>query len=198
MSNWAFVDVETDGLIAGPNKLMEIAVIVTDENLNVLDEDGYHAVIKYDHRVAGRMRARAVPIVQEMHEKTGLWQAISEPGAKPLKQVDIQLTNYLEGFGDAGTMPVAGNSVRLDMNFIDEFLPEVSFQLDYHMRDISTLAGIAADWYGLPRFEKFSDHTAMKDVRECIREAKHYRHGIFYDGILYDRNREEEVSETNE
>lgn len=181
MSNIAFIDVETDGLDATVNSLLEIACLVTDENLNVLDNGGYHAVVRIGSPfTVTRMYEAASSVVQEMHTRTGLWEKLSGPDAKPRMTIDRELRAYLERFGTPGSMPVGGNSVRLDMNFIDEDLPAVSSFLDYHMRDVSTIAGLVSDWYpSLPRFEKHNDHTAMTDIRECIRELRYYRETAF-------------------
>jgi len=177
---YAAVDVETTGLKQGPDKLLEVAVFIVDaKTLDIVDALGYSAVVKYDHRVAGRMRAAADPFVRDMHDKTGLWQALSSPTATPLAQIEKELTQYLSVFAKPGEMPVMGNSVRLDMNFMDTFLPEVSGYLSYHMRDVSTVAGLAADWFDVPRYEKGSDHTARRDILECIEELKYYREALF-------------------
>lgn len=173
----AWIDVETDSLDAETGHLLEIACLVTDGDLNVLDEEGFHAVVKYTSNEAHAMRVAAKPVVREMHDKTGLWVRTWMPEAVPLDEVDLRLSHYLSDFGAMYEMPVAGNSVRLDMNFMDKHLPRVSNYLDYHMRDVSTLAGFANDWYGhgWDEFEKHNDHTAMTDIRESIREARYYR-----------------------
>lgn len=181
MSNIAWVDAETDGLDAHENHLLEIACLVTDENLNILDPEGFHAIVHYSWEEVERMRDAAFPVVQEMHDKTGLWGKLYLPEGRAVDQciIDATLVGYLKQFGEPGTMPVGGNSVRLDMNFMDRHLPATSEFLDYHMRDVSTIAGLASDWYDLPYFEKHSDHTAMVDIKESIRELKHYRETIF-------------------
>jgi oligoribonuclease len=180
MSNIAFIDVETDSLDAHNGHLLEIACLVTDENLNVLDKRGYHAGVYYIPSDVDDMRYAADPVVQEMHDKTGLWKKLSGTDATPLPLIDRDLRRYLAKFGEPGTMPVGGNSVRLDMNFIDKHLPQVSEYLHYQMRDVTTVAKLAQDWYpDLPEFEKISDHTAMVDIQESIRELQYYREVAF-------------------
>lgn len=176
----AWVDVETDGLDPNEKHLLEIAVLVTDSELNILHEEGFHAVVHYTASEVADMFVNATPYVQEMHSKTGLWEKLRDRTVTgTLKHIDLSLREYLRMFGDPRSMPVAGNSVRLDMNFMDKHLPLTSAHLDYHMRDVSTIAGLASDWYDLPYFEKKSDHTAAVDIRESIRELKHYREAIF-------------------
>jgi len=178
MPNIAFADVETGGLNAYRNDLLEIAVVVTDEDLNILDQGGFHAIVKYDADAVFRMQQEADNYVLEMHLKTGLWDKLSGPDATPLHQIDLSLREYLSLFGTPNTMPVAGNSVRLDMNFMDVHLPLSAAFLNYQMRDVTSIAGAVGKWLNLPRIEKKSDHTAMVDVRESIRELIYYRDAV--------------------
>ena len=176
----AFIDVETDSLDAHSGYLLEIACLVTDADLNILDDEGFHAVVKYRPIQALSLRLNAAPVVQEMHDKTGLWKKLLSPEAMPLDGIDRRLREYLRDFGDPGTMPVGGNSVRLDMNFMDRHLPKTAGHLHYQMRDVTTVAKLAQAWYpDLPEFEKHSDHTAMVDIRESIRELQYYRQAAF-------------------
>lgn len=178
--NIVWADVETDGLKTRGGHLLEVAVLVTDPELNILDEDGYEAVVKHTEGTVRLMREAANPFVREMHDKTGLWVECTRKTAKPLTEIDAQLFKYLHKFGRPRTMPLAGNSVRLDFNFIEEFLPKTYGHLDYHMIDVSSVAGLAHRWYpDLPRPEKKSDHTAMVDIRESIKELRYYREHVF-------------------
>lgn len=173
MSNITWIDVETTGLIAHRNHLLEIACLITDENLNILDEEGYHAVVGYGVQATLDLQGYCTSYVYNMHKKTGLWKKLNT--GKPLDQIDEELTGYLSGFGNSGEMSVGGNSVRLDMNFMDEHLPGAANYLDHHMRDVSSLSGFMNEWFGIPWLEKKSDHTAMTDIRESIHEAKYYK-----------------------
>jgi Oligoribonuclease (3''->5'' exoribonuclease) len=176
----AFIDVETDSLNAHDGHLLEIACLVTDTDLNVLEGEGFHAVVYYSPSDADDMRYAANPVVQEMHDVTGLWHKLSGPKALHLHNVDSRLRKYLSRFGRAHQMPVGGNSVRLDMNFMDRHLPKTANFLHYQMRDVTTVAKLAQAWYpDLAEFEKRSDHTAMVDIRESIRELQYYRQAVF-------------------
>lgn len=180
MTNIAFVDCETTGLDPhNGHYLLEIAVLVTDKDLNILDEVGYQSVVKYDPLAAIIAQGRANDYVTEMHAKTGLWDKLTGPGAKHLEQIDREIAAYLAKFGEPKTMPVGGNSVRLDQNFIEFYLPLTYAHLDYHVRDVSTVAALAEGWYGQDNFVKVNDHTAMTDIRESIRELRHYRDTVF-------------------
>jgi len=177
MKTITWIDVETTGLSAQRNSLLEIACLVTDGDLNVLDESGYQAVVHHTYGQAQTAFAEANGYVQHMHAKTGLWGRLTSGTA--LSLIDTQLHRYVRQFSEAKTSPVGGNSVRLDMNFMDANLPLVAGHLDYHMIDVSTVSNLASIWYGEPWFEKASDHTAMTDIRESIKELKHYRKAAF-------------------
>jgi len=177
--NIVWGDVETDGLIGHKGHLLEIAILVTDADLNVLDEEGFHAVVRYSRGQKAAMILNATPYVAQMHAETGLWDKLDSDESLSLALIDLRLVEYLSHFGAAGTMPFGGNSVKLDLEFIREHLPLTHGYLDYHMRDVSTVAGFANDWFDLPWFEKHNDHTAMTDIRESIREIKHYRDTVF-------------------
>lgn len=185
--NIGWGDLETTGLTANDNHVLEVAFVVTDSQLNVLDPGGFHRVIYYTRDETRSLWSESHPVVREMHEKTGLWDKLIH-GA-PIDEVDEDLLQYLMGFGDdARAMPLGGNSNRLDANFIDVHLPKTSAFLSYRLRDVSGLAGFVHDWYpDEPWFEKASDHTAMVDITECIKEARHYREVLErrgYDSIM--------------
>ena len=176
---YAVVDVETDGLDANKNRLLEIAVVVIDPvNLEPL-ADPFEATVYYPQLTVEWMKNQASDVVFEMHTQSGLWGILSNRKvASPLAQIDRALAEYLRMFTPR-KMPVMGNSVRLDMNFMDVHLPLSAAVLDYHMRDVSSVAGFAADWYAAPYFEKSKGHRALADAYECIEELKHYRKHIF-------------------
>lgn len=179
MTNIAWTDVETTGLDAQECKLLEVAVLITDAQLNVLDESGFQAVVKYSAAEADDMYATARPIVKQMHAASGLWKELYGFNARPLKAIDLDLREYLRFFGKQGEMPVGGNSVRLDMNFMDVHLPKVASFLNHQMRDVTTVAKLAQEWYGIPSFSKSGGHRAMADIRESIDELRYYRERAF-------------------
>ena len=177
----AVVDVETSGLDAHRDRLLEIAVVIIDPvTLEPIDPDGFEAVVRYAPEQVRYMRRFVNPYVDQMHDKNGLWSDIVQPTAHPIKDVDARLLKYLRSIHKGKKqMPVMGNSVRLDMNFMDHWLPQSAGHLDYHMRDVSTIAGLASDWYDTPWFEKAKGHRAMDDVMECIAELRYYRDAVF-------------------
>jgi oligoribonuclease len=177
-----WIDVETTGLIAHKEQLLEVAILVTDLNLNLLDETGYQSAIYVGtHGPVALLRAASDPFVQKMHDTSGLWDVVGDPArSKPLAQVEGEALAYIKRFvPEPKTARVAGNSVRLDMNFLDEHLPSVTAHLHYRMADVSSLAGMAQWWAGVPVFPKDFAHTAMADIRESIAELRYLRARVF-------------------
>lgn len=175
-SNIAWIDTETSGLDERDDVLLEIACIVTDSELNELGT--FHEVAYYNEAGVACLKRWARPVVVEMHEKTGLWDRLTD--GTFLDNIDRDLMLFLEQFGTKGTMPIAGNSVAFDARFMREYLPNAFGYLDYRMIDVSTLRLLKDRWFPeTPKLEKHSDHTALKDIQESIRELKHYREVMF-------------------
>lgn len=172
-----WVDVETDGLIAHKQNLLEVAVLVTDLNLNLLDETGFEATIAYTPDQADHMREKTSEYVRDMHDRSGLWTQITDPDrSAPKAIVEAHMLAYIQRFvPERRTARIGGNSVRLDLNFLDEHLPTVAGHLHHRMVDVSTLTGLAHWWKGVPMMEKVTAHTAMSDIRESIAELAYLR-----------------------
>ena len=169
-------DVETTGLKGHQEQLLEVAFLVTDLDLNLLDETGYQAAVYLGNTTdVAEVRAGAVPFVQQMHDNSGLWGACADPSrSKPLAVVEAEVLAYIRRFvPEPKTARLGGNSVRLDLNFLDEHTPLVSEHLLYRMLDVSTITGVAQWRMGLEPFEKQRNHTAMADIRESIAELKY-------------------------
>lgn len=174
-----WIDVETPGLVAhAPNMLLlEVACLVTDLQLNVLDETGYQASLLWTRPAIDAARNAAAPFVQDMHDRTGLWDKCTDPErSQPQHVVNDELTAYIQNLiPEARTARCAGNSVRLDLNFLDQYLPSVTGHLHYRMLDVSSHAGPAQWWAGIEPMDKVRNHTAMADIRESIAEMRYLK-----------------------
>lgn len=176
----AWCDVETTGLTAHRDHLLEVALQVTSLDLDILDGDGVRAVIYHPREQAEKIRAEADPYVQAMHDKSGLWEQITDPSsAISLAEADELLTEHIKRYApEPRTARMAGNSIRLDLNFAGEHLPHFAQHLTYRMLDVSSWAGPAQWWAEVPPMAKELAHTAMADIRESIAEMRYLREAL--------------------
>lgn len=173
-------DVETNGTDDHKDDiLLEAAFLVTDGNLNILDETGYQAVVLYTPEQVKDIKASTNPFVIDMHEKTGLWERL--PEGKPLAQIDEEAIAYIKQFvPKAKSARFAGNSITLDRNFLRKSLPATFEHIHYRSFDVSTVAGLAAMWGGEKLvYPKKTLHSAFSDITESIEELRFHRQNSF-------------------
>ena len=163
------LDIESDALV-------EIAVLVTDAQLNVLGE-GVDLVIKCDRAKLDNMQQ----VVIDMHTNSGLINEI--PNGTTLEKADEAIIAYLKKYAPAeGKSPLAGNSVYVDRAFIARDLPLLNKYLHYRTIDVSTIKELARRWYPKVYFAapaKDGNHRALGDIRDSIEELEYYRTKIF-------------------
>lgn len=170
-------DVETTGLDPQKDDLLEIAVYVVEDKYpyRIIDPDGFHRIIKQDSTAA---REKADEFVREMHDKTGLWDKLEH--GTDVSTVDTELLAYLRSMMDRREGRMMGNSLRLDMNFLDAYLPLSADWLHYRSLDVSGLSWFANQEFDVPFYikDKSVAHTADGDIKECLKELRHVREGI--------------------
>lgn len=172
-----WIDCEMTGLDLEHDALIEIAVVVTDAQLNVLDEGIDIVIHATDEQLA------AMPeVVVKMHAHSGLTEEVRS-SAISLKQAEDQVVEYLSQWLSApGTTPLCGNSIGVDRGFINRDMPRVDAMLHYRMIDVSSIKELARRWYPRVYFnqpEKGLAHRALADILESIRELQYYRKTIF-------------------
>ena len=171
-----WVDCEMTGLDINLDALVEIAVLVTDAQLNVLGE-GVDLVIQCDAEKLANM----ADVVKEMHTKSGLISEI--PNGTTLEKADEAIIAYLKRYAPtAGKSPLAGNSVYVDRAFIARDLPQLNAYLHYRTIDVSTIKELARRWHPKTYFAaptKEGNHRALGDIRDSIAELDYYRSAIF-------------------
>ena len=174
--NLIWVDCEMTGLSVENDALVEIAVLVTDSQLNVLGE-GVDLVIKTTQEKLDGMN----DFVREMHTASGLITEI--PNGVSLEEASQAILEYLNKYAPgAGKSPLAGNSVYVDRLFIARDLPEVHSYLHYRTVDVSSIKELARRWYPRAYFaapKKTGNHRALGDIRDSIDELDYYRAQIF-------------------
>jgi oligoribonuclease len=176
LPNLIWVDCEMTGLDIQNDALVEIAVLVTDAQLNVLGE-GVDLVIKCDLAKLENMQQ----VVIDMHTNSGLITEI--PNGTTLEKADEAIIAYLKKYAPAeGKSPLAGNSVYVDRAFIARDLPLLNKYLHYRTVDVSTIKELARRWHPKTYFSapaKDGNHRALGDIRDSIAELDYYRSAIF-------------------
>lgn len=172
-----WIDCEMTGLRLGTDRLIEIAALVTDSELNVLG-DGVDIVIHADDDALAAMP----DVVTRMHEKSGLTDEVRK-STVTLAEAEEQVLTYIrEHVPAAGTAPLAGNSIATDRGFIARDMPELDAHLHYRMIDVSSIKELCRRWYPRIYFgqpEKGLAHRALADIKESIRELEYYRRTAF-------------------
>ncbi|TXT37261.1 MAG: oligoribonuclease [Comamonadaceae bacterium] len=169
--NLIWLDCEMTGLNPEHERIIEIAVIVTDPLLTQRIE-GPVLVIHQSDELLGGMDAWN----KGTHGKSGL---IDKVKASTLTEVEAeqQLLAFLTHYAPKGTVPMCGNSIGQDRRFLAKYMPKLEAFFHYRNLDVSTLKELAKRWAPLVQksFKKKQRHTALADVHESIDELEHYR-----------------------
>jgi oligoribonuclease len=171
-----WIDCEMTGLDLEVDELVEIAVVITDFELNVLDP-GLSIVIKPDASALANMSE----FVRDMHTTSGLIEEI--PNGKALAEAEYEVLEYVLKFAPgARTAPLAGNTIGTDRMFLAKYMPRLDNHLHYRSVDVSSIKELARRWYPRIYFnapEKHGGHRALADILESIRELEYYRLAAF-------------------
>ncbi|WEG10285.1 oligoribonuclease [Microbacterium horticulturae] len=171
-----WIDCEMTGLDLSVDELVEIAVVVTDFELNVLDP-GLQVVIRPTPAALDHMG----DFVTKMHTTSGLIEEI--PQGVSLQEAESLTLAYIKRFVPlAGKAPLAGNTIGTDRMFLAKYMPKVDNWLHYRNVDVSSIKELARRWYPRAYFHapaKDGGHRALADIRESIRELAYYRDAVF-------------------
>jgi oligoribonuclease len=174
-----WLDLEMTGLDVERHVIVEIAALVTDDELEPLD-DGIDLIV---HQPASAL-AEMDDFVRAMHTKSALLTAI-EASTLSLADAGAQTLEYVRGHvPTAGVAPLCGNSIGVDRRFLDRQLPELDQWLHYRSIDVSSFKELCRRWYpavykGRPN--KAETHRALADVQESIAELRYYRENMLRD-----------------
>jgi len=153
--------------------LVEIAVIVTDSELNPLG-DGLDIVISTDPGKLAGMDA----VVREMHTSSGLLEAIAD-ATTTLEEAEDQVLAYVKQFvPERRKAPLCGNTIATDRSFLVRYMPRLDDHLHYRMIDVSTIKELSRRWYPRAYYNapaKDGGHRALADILESINELRYYR-----------------------
>jgi oligoribonuclease len=172
-----WIDCEMTGLDLRRDALIEVAAIVTNPDLEPLDE-GIDVIIHAHDDILDTM----VPFVRDMHASSGLTEAV-RASTTNLGDAEKLVLDYVKSHvPEAKSAPLCGNSIATDRGFLSRDMPELDDHLHYRMIDVSSLKELAKRWY--PRVyqsqpEKGLAHRALADIRESILELAYYRRTLF-------------------
>jgi oligoribonuclease len=171
-----WVDCEMTGLDLQNDALIEIAVLVTDSELTILDE-GIDIIIRPPDAALAQM----TKVVRDMHTASGLLDAL--PDGVPLADAEAEVLAYVKRFvKDPKKAPLCGNSIATDRSFLARDMPALDAHLHYRMVDVSSIKELARRWYPRAYFAspaKKGGHRALADITESIQELRYYRSSVF-------------------
>ena len=174
--NLIWIDCEMTGLSLEKDVLVEIAVLVTDSDLNVIGE-GVDVVIK----ASAEQLAGMNDYVTQMHTTSGLITQI--PDGISVKEAEAKVIAYLENAStQPGKSPLAGNSVSVDRSFIARDMPLLNEYLHYRTVDVSSIKELTRRWFPKAYFAapaKTGNHRALGDIQDSIAELAYYRQTVF-------------------
>jgi len=171
-----WVDCEMTGLDLDKDTLLEIAVIVTDSDLNILAE-GPNIVIHHPDEVLTSMNEWCI----DHHGKSGLTQRVRDSTIS-LEEAEDQVISFLKKWTPENKCPLAGNSVGQDARFLVKYMPKVMNHLHYRIVDVSTIKELSKRWYPNElemQPKKKGAHRALDDIKESIEELVYYRKSVF-------------------
>ena len=171
-----WIDCEMTGLAIERDALIEIACLVTDAELNLLDE-GVDLVIKPPAEALAGMPE----VVREMHTASGLLAEL--PSGIPLAEAGERVLGYVRGHvAEPKKAPLCGNSIATDRWFIARDMPELDAYLHYRRVDVSSIKELARRWFPRAYFAspvKHGGHRALADIQESVQELRYYRDAVF-------------------
>ncbi len=172
-----WMDLEMTGLEPSKHVIVEIATLITDDELNVVAE-GPDLVVHQTEEALALME----PIVVDMHTKSGLLDAI-RTSTVTLEEAGAQTLEFIKQWvPETRKVPLCGNSIGMDRRFLDAYLPDIENWLHYRSIDVSSVKELVRRWYpGLTngRPYKVGTHRALDDIRESVAELRFYRERIF-------------------
>jgi oligoribonuclease len=172
-----WMDLEMTGLDHDRDVIVEIATIVTDDDLAIVAE-GPDLVVHADEDALARMG----DVVRTMHTSSGLLDQI-RASSVDLTEAGVQTLAFIrEHVSEPRTVPLCGNSIGTDRRFLAKWLPEIEEYLHYRSVDVSSVKELAKRWYPESVAKapgKHGSHRALDDIRESIAELRYYREAVF-------------------
>jgi len=173
INNLIWLDLEMTGLDVATCKILEIACIVTDKDLNIIDE-APNLIIHQSDEVLQQMDNWCTTT----HTNSGLIEQVKASNINEDKAQSIML-DFVAQYAVQGKSPMCGNTIGQDRKFLDKYMPLFASYFHYRNLDVSTLKILANLWTNLAKVSKNNNHRALDDVRASIDELKYYRAHLF-------------------
>ncbi|WP_290701493.1 oligoribonuclease [Amphritea sp.] len=174
-SNLIWIDLEMTGLNPEHDRIIEIATIVTDSQLNILAE-GPNLVIHQSDQLLDSMDEWCTT----QHGQSGLTQGVKDSDISE-RQAEQNTIDFIASYVDKGASPICGNSIGQDRRFLVKYMPELEAFFHYRNLDVSTIKELARRWAPevLDGVVKKGSHLALDDIKDSINELEHYRRAFF-------------------
>lgn len=169
--NLIWIDLEMTGLLPESDRIIEIATVVTDLELNILAEGPVFAIHQNDAMITGMDEWNT-----RQHNQSGLVKRVQESTVTEA-QAEQATIEFLQQYIDKGKSPMCGNSICQDRRFLCNYMPELAAFFHYRNLDVSTLKELAIRWRPqlLSGVVKQSKHLALDDIKDSIEELVYYR-----------------------
>lgn len=170
-TNLIWIDLEMTGLIPETDVIIEIATVVTDADLNIIDEGPSLAIHQKNELIDGMDEWNT-----NQHNHSGLVKRVQESNIS-ISQAESLTLDFLSKYVDSGVSPMCGNSICQDRRFLYNYMPNLEKFFHYRHIDVSTLKELAVRWKPeiISSSYKKSRHLALSDIYDSIEELKHYR-----------------------
>ena len=173
-TNLIWIDLEMTGLSPENDVIIEIATVVTDADLNVIDEGPSLAIHQDNNYLDGMDEWNT-----SHHTASGLVERVRTASVS-CQQAETETLDFLKEWVPHGSAPLCGNSVWNDKKFMEKEMPLLVDFLHYRMIDVSTVKELSRRWYPeAGRYEKKGAHLALDDILESIEELRYFRERIF-------------------
>jgi len=173
--NLIWIDLEMTGLDTFKDRIIEIATIVTDKDMNILEEGPVIAI---------KTPIEAIESMDEwntnQHSKSGLIERIKNSTYTYIDAQEMTI-EFLSKYVDKNKSPMCGSGICQDRRFLARCMPDLENFFHYRNLDVSTIKEISKRWYPKIIFKKDPQHIALQDIKDSIEELKYYRSSIFLD-----------------